>query len=159
MEMHPLCEPLRALLGTWQGRGQGHYPTIEPFEYFEEVTFAHVGKPFVSYVQKTRHATTDLPAHAELGYFRAVAEDTYEFVVSSPTGIVELSTVTLLRSPIWTLEVVSHHIARLPSAKSVTAVTRTLSLDDDLLHYDMSMAAVGHPLTHHLAADLRRVVG
>ena len=163
MDVHPLCLPLEPLLGTWRGRGSGHYPTIEPFEYFEEVTFAHVGKPFVSYVQKTRHAATDLPAHAEAGYIRAIAEDTYEFVVSSPTGIVELSKVTLSAAngtdPHWVLEIVAQQIVRLPSAKLVTEVTRRLQIDGDTLHYDMSMAAVGEPLTHHLAADLLRVVG
>ena len=68
-EPHPALEPLTFLLGTWRGGGAGHYPTIEPFEYVEEISFVHVGKPWLLYTQRTRHAVEDRPLHAETGYF------------------------------------------------------------------------------------------
>ena len=71
-----LCSALGA------GSGHGEYPTIVSFDYDEEITFSHVGKPFVSYVQRTTLAATGLPAHAETGYLRAVGDDAYEFVIS-----------------------------------------------------------------------------
>ena len=158
MDLHPLCEPLRPLLGTWRGSGHGEYPTIVSFDYDEEITFSHVGKPFVSYVQRTILAATGLPAHAESGYLRAVGNDEYEFVISSPTGLVEIDRAVVSQGTVLSIEVAADAVHRTPSAKSVTAIVRRIAIEGDILRYDMAMAAVGHPLTHHLQAELRRSV-
>ena len=156
MDLHPLCEPLRPLLGTWRGSGHGEYPTIASFDYNEEITFAHVGKPFVSYVQRTSLATTGLPAHAESGYLRAVGNDEYEFVISSPTGLVEIDRAVVSQNEGLSIEVTADEVHRTPSAKAVTEILRRIVIDGDTLRYDMSMAAMGLGLTHHLRAELRR---
>ena len=58
-----------------------------------------------------------------------------------------------------TIDVASTSIGLSGSAKSITALTRSFRLSGDQLTYQVSMAAVGVPLTHHLAATLRRQLG
>lgn len=156
MDLHPDCEPLAFLLGVWRGRGDGEYPTIESFSYLEEVTFGHVGKPFLTYVQKTRDADSGQPLHAESGYLRAIGGDRIELVIAQPSGIVEIHSGRVAGG---TLDLVLDVVHTAPEAKSVTDVKRSIGVDDDVLHYTVSMAAVGRPLTHHLAARLERQTG
>ena len=156
--LHPLCEALAPLLGTWRGRGSGHYPTIDDFDYFEEVTFGHVGKPFLAYGQKTRHAETDLPLHAEQGYFRPQPDGSVELVLAQPSGIVEIHVGTLTASGTGlVLDLRTVHVATAPSAKDVASVERQIRVDGDVLSYDLHMGAVGQPHQHHLSASLQRV--
>lgn len=156
-ELHPDVAPLAFLLGSWVGGGQGEYPTIEPFTYRETVTFGHVGKPFLAYTQRTTDPLTGRPMHAETGYVRLVGGGRLELVIAQPTGIVELHEGTLAVTPSGgRLELHSTSVQGTATAKEVTEVERVLEVDGDRLHYRLAMAAVGHPLTHHLAADLGR---
>jgi hypothetical protein len=155
--LHPDCEPLAALLGTWRGRGEGEYPTIEPFRYVEEVTFGHVGKPFLSYGQRTRDAATDLPLHAEVGYWRPVAPGRLEVVLSHPTGVAEILEGSIEVGSPTVLELHTTSVTTTSTAKEVTELHRRFELDGDTLRYRLAMAAVGVSLTHHLEAELHRV--
>ena len=154
MELHPDCEPLAFLLGTWKGKGTGEYPTIESFSYDEEVTFGHVGKPFLIYGQKTRHGETGEPLHAEAGYLRAVGANNIELVLVQPSGIIEMHHGVVDGTELVLTLGAVHTTA---TAKSVTDVRRSVVVSDgNLLNYTIGMAAVGQPLTHHLAGELRR---
>ena len=160
MDLHPDCEQLGFLLGVWRGAGEGSYPTIESFGYTEEVTFSHVGKPFLGYTQKTKHAVSGAPLHAEAGYLRAVGAGRVEFVVVQPSGIVELHSGTVDRGTVdgGALVLQLDGVHTTPTAKSVTDVHRQIWVEQHAgvttLEYQVSMAAVGEPLTHHLRAML-----
>lgn len=154
MELHPDIAPIGALLGTWRGEGAGSYPTIDSFSYLEEVTFGHAGKPFLAYSQKTRSAATGLPLHAETGYWRLIDGRRVEVVLAHPTGILELLVGTYIAN---VFDLSSQAVTRSPTAKSVTATRRRFELIDGELHYEVSMAAVGKPMTHHLSAVLRHL--
>ncbi|RLE21763.1 MAG: fatty acid-binding-like protein [Actinobacteria bacterium] len=156
-DLHPDLAVLAPLLGTWQGQGSGEYPTIESFEYLESITFGHVGKPFLSYQQKTRDAGTGSPMHAEAGYWRTPGSGRLEIVMAQPTGFAEVYEGTIATvDGIVVMDVKSTSIGATTTAKDVSITERTFELDGDELRYTFRMAAVGQPLQHHLSATLKR---
>jgi THAP4-like, heme-binding beta-barrel domain len=156
-DLHPDLGPLTPLLGTWAGRGAGKYPTIQPFEYFEEVVFSHVGKPFLTYSQKTRAVADGKPLHAETGFLRAPQPGRVELVLAHPSGITEIDVGTYsVTGDLVEIEMTTSSIGLTPTAKDVNALGRSLRIDGDELSYTVRMGAVGQPLQNHLTAVLHR---
>jgi hypothetical protein len=156
-DLHPGVAALAPLLGSWSGRGSGEYPTIEPFGYLEEVTFSHVGKPFLVYGQRTKADDDGRPLHAETGYLRMPSRDRVELVLAHPTGITEIQEGTLsITGTTLEFELTATAIGRSSSAKEVTALSRSIRVDGGEMTYTLRLGAVGQPLQHHLAATLHR---
>jgi hypothetical protein len=152
--LHEAVTPLSFLLGRWAGEGEGSYPTIEAFAYGEEITLSHVGKPFLAYAQRTWSLDDGRPLHAETGYWRCTSPTHVELVVAHPTGVVEVSEGPLTAT---SLVMSSRTMAGTGSAKEVISVVRRITVEEGHLDYELEMAAVGVPITHHLRAALRRV--
>jgi hypothetical protein len=77
-----------------------------------------------------------------------------EALITQPTGIAE---ILVGRAVAGTVDLVTHEVARTPTAKEVTATRRRYTLtDQDTLSFVHDLAAVGQPLQHHLSAQLRK---
>lgn len=155
MALHPNLEPLADLIGSWAGDGHGEYPTINDFDYREEITFADVGKPFLVYTQRTWNAS-GAPMHTETGYLRAPAPGRVEFVLAQPTGQTESGEGTLTMDGDVLAISLEATVTNTATAKQVDATRRGYRLvgDELLTHFDM--AAVGQPMTRHLTSTLAR---
>lgn len=152
-EVHPDLGPLAFLLGEWEGEGVGEYPTIASFAYREVVTFRPTPKPFLAYRQQTWALDDGRPLHAETGYWRLADPDRVEVVLAHPMGLTEVLEGSVAGRRV---RLASTSVARTTSAKRVDGVERDVEVDDHALHYRLRMAAVGEPMTHHLAATLLR---
>jgi hypothetical protein len=157
-ELHPNLAPIAFLLGRWEGAGVGGYPTIESFQFGQEIVFSHNGKPFLSYVSRTWRLDAEghigPPLGTEAGFWRPQPEGKIEVLLAHPTGITEiyLGEVTDHR-----IDLATDVVARTASAKEVTAGRRLYGLIGDDLGWAYDMAAVGQPLQSHLSAQLKRV--
>lgn len=153
IELNPALTPVEFLLGTWRGEGEGQYPTIKPFRYREEIRFTHNGKASLIYSQRTEAMDTGQPLHAESGYMRLVGDGRVEFVIAQPIGFAEIS---VGRVDGRRVDVECQTVARTPTAKAVTSISRSLWLEGDTLHYEVKVGMDGVPLVRHLLARFRR---
>ena len=150
----PEVEPLAFLLGTWRGAGTGGYPTIDPFDYEEHLTFEHVGDAFLLYAQRSWSPADGAPIHFERGFLRPGADDRIELTVAHPLGLTEVSEGPLEGTH---LELMSSAIGRTGTGMDVVAVVRRYQVDGDRLTYTTDMTTERTPMTLHLAAELHRV--
>lgn len=162
-ELHELCSPLLPLVGVWRGEGEVVYPTIDgPFRFGQQVTFAHDGRPFLSYEARAwlLDAKGDVirPAARETGWWRPQADGTIEVLLAHATGITEIYYGSQTKPNAWEIE--TDVITRTTTAKEVTAAKRLYGLvNSGDLAYVEERAMVGQPMQPHTSAYLRRVVG
>lgn len=144
---------LDVLPGVWAGPGDGHYPSIEPFGYREQLTFTRLGdKPILSYAQRTAHAQTGAALHTECGYLR-VDDERVELVVAQPTGFAEVHHGMAADG------IVDFGITvfgRSATALEVRSVRRRWQLGSSRLTVDLWMSYGDGVDEHHLRSQLER---
>ena len=159
------------------GTGKGDYPTIEPFDFFQEVTFSHIGKPYLIYTSRTwrlattadgelqRNADGDLvrlePLAVE-GRLLAPAARGQARGGAQPPDRGSARSTTASSTGLTTIEMVTDAVARTETAKPYVAGKRLYGLvpsktkeGEKDLAYAFDMAAMGQPLTPHLWAVLQ----
>jgi hypothetical protein len=159
VEPHPDLAPLAFLLGRWEGAGVGGYPTIESFQFGQEISFSHNGKPYLYYVSRTwlldAEGAPGRPLAMETGFWRPQPEGKVEVLLAHPTGVVEIYLGEVTGTKI---EMATDAVVRTSSAKEVRAGRRLYGLvGGGDLAYAYDLAAVGQPLQSHLSAQLKRV--
>jgi hypothetical protein len=152
--LHDDVTSIGFLLGTWRGEGEGGYPTIAGFRYGEEITFEHVGEPFLLYGQRSWSLDDGAPLHLERGFLRLAGTGRVELTLAHPLGLTEVSEGDLDDRSI---SVATGTVGRTRTGSAVTAVRRRYRVDDEVLSYELDMEMDGVPMTRHLAAQLRRV--
>jgi hypothetical protein len=157
-ELPAQLAPLSWLVGRWEGAGVGGYPTIESFQFGQEVEFSTNGKPFLSYVSRTwlldDDGTPVRPLATESGYWRPQPDGSLEVVLAHPTGYAEIWLGTITGTKI---ELATDVVVRTATAKEYTGGTRLYGQVEGDLLWAYDMAAVGQPLQSHISARLKRV--
>jgi hypothetical protein len=155
--LHPDCGPVAWLLGRWGGQGHGDYPTIEKFQYGQELVFTHDGRPFFHYfarswvVDEAGEKVRD--AAQEAGFLRCKPGGEIELVLSHNTGIVE---IWYGKAADGRIELHTAGVSFTETAQEVTGGTRMYgNVEGDLL-YAYDMEALGQPKQPHTWARLVR---
>jgi hypothetical protein len=144
---------LAFLLGTWSGVGEGVWPPGQPFEYAEDLTFEHVGDPFLMYSQRSWSLDDGSPIHFERGFLRPSGSGVVELVLAHPIGITEVAVGTVDHGVI---ELTSTAVSLAPTASPVTELRRRIRNRGDELSFELQMAMQGVELRWHVGSTLAR---
>lgn len=147
------------LVGEWVGFGHGVTPADEtPFRYAQRVSFAHDGRPFLSYSSHAWLVDDDgaviRPAFREHGFLRLGAEpDTLELSMTSAAGIVSVFG-GVAGDQRW--EFATLAVGFTPTAKTIGGERRLYALVNDALAYVEELAIEPGQYRPHLQAELSR---
>lgn len=151
---------LRLLLGEWSGTGRGEFPTIEPFEYLETLSFAGDHRPFLHYEQRAKRRsagqTEYIPSHWESGFLRLLPTGEVELVNAQASGRLERLTGSF--EQIQTGLILHLKSTAFLNDPRMVETSRTITVEGNSMHYTQSMytTAVSGP-SHHVEARLIRI--
>ena len=153
----PTARRWRGCSAPWQGNGHGDYPTIDPYQFGQELIFAHDGRPFFHYLSRAWIVDEDgekvRDAALETGFLRCRPEGKLELLLAHNTGFVE---TWYGEAEPAKFELVTDAVVRTESAKEYVAGKRLYGLVEGDLLYAYDMAAMGQALQPHTWARLQR---
>ncbi len=156
-DLHPDLMPVAFLLGQWQGNGRGDYPTIDAFQFGQEVGFTHDGRPFLHYFSRTWLIDDSggevRPLALETGFLRPQEDGGVELMLTHQSGYVEIYYGKVDGAKI---ELGTDAVVRTRTAKEYVGGHRLYGLVDGDLLWTFDMAAVGQPMQSHIWARLKR---
>jgi hypothetical protein len=155
--LHPNVAPFAWLLGSWEGGGDGDYPTIEKFRFGQELIFQQDGRPFIHYMAKSWLLDADgnkvRDAAQETGFLRCLEGGAAELLLTHNIGFTELYVGTVDGAK---LELSTDAVVRTATAKEYVGGHRLYGLVEGDLWFAMDMAALGQELQPHLWGKLVR---
>ena len=146
------------LVGTWAGKGEGGYPTIESFRYREMLEFTgRTDHPALHYQQQTWRETPEgeEASHWETGFLRISGDGTLTGFNAQGGRTEAMTGEWTADGDSWVLALEGNEYA---GDDRVVRSVRTVTLDGDSLSYEMSMLTRATiDLEPHLRASLNRV--
>lgn len=161
--LNPDCAPIAWLLGAWHGNGHGDYPTIEKFEFEQELVFQQDGRPFFHYSARSWIIDAETkerirPGAMETGFIRSKllepGKARIEVVLAHQSGIAD---VWYGEAADGKIEIATRGVGRTETAKEYVAGHRLYGNVNGQLMYAYDMKAMGQELQPHLWAQLNRV--
>lgn len=157
--IHDALLALLPLVGSWRGAGGGVVPSSgKSFRYEQHATFAHDGRPFLTYESRTwlvdENGAVIRPALRESGFWRPGAgPDDVEAQLAAITGLA-MTYAGTAGDLAWELRTTA--IIRTPTASEVDGERRIYALVGDALSYATELALPGRDYAPHLNGRLER---
>lgn len=151
-----MASPIGFLAGVWRGSGRGEFPTMDPFDYEEEVRFLDLGVAPLIYQQRAWSPSDGELLHVETGIWRSSPDGQLAVTVALPR-VTEVSEGTIADNRIL---LTATSVRRASGGSGLVAVLREYTLTgENEIRYRISMATEEvTEVTHHLAGVLRRQV-
>ena len=151
---------LAALRGTWTGTGHAEYPTINPADYREELTFTSDGKhSMLHYAQRTWKLTPGSgpePLFWESGFFIDKEDGTFEMASAQQSGRMEILRGAAVRGKDGEI-ILEMNSATIVNDERMVQSQRVFTIGKDTLSYVLNMSTTAVPkLSLHASAQLNR---
>lgn len=135
--------------------GSGGYPTIETFDYEEELSFEFHGEPWLAVSQRAWSLDEGATLHMERGFLRPGPLPGVELVLAHPIGVVEVAH-GMLSGTSFEVATEPGLVGHSETGLEVVGLVRRYGVQGDAMEYRTEMATATSPMALHLTAELRR---